>query len=90
MEQIFDKLKSQNLIELNNDLNTLLPDVTTDMSKGQIISFLLDSVNLSKYSIQENTIPIDGSYNDMVIRSMDVLSINFNENINELQSEIYG
>ena len=90
LEQVFTKIKSQNIIEQNQILNMFLPDVTTNLSKGELFSFLLDSVSLSKYPVEENTIPVEGSYKDMVVRSMDVLGIDFDENINELQSKIYG
>jgi LCP family protein required for cell wall assembly len=90
MEQVFSKIKGQNIIEQDQILNMLLPDVTTNMSKGELLSFLLDSVSLSKYSVDENTLPVDGSYKDMVIRHMDVLGIDFTENINELKLKIYG
>jgi LCP family protein required for cell wall assembly len=90
LEQVFTKIKSQNIIDQNQILNMFLPDVTTNMSKGELFSFLLDSVSLSKYPVEEDTIPIEGSYKDMVVRSMDVLGIDFDKNINELQSKIYG
>jgi LCP family protein required for cell wall assembly len=90
LEQVFTKIKSQNIIEQNQILNMFLPDVTTNLSKGELFSFLLDSVSLSKYPVEEDTIPVEGSYKDMVIRSMDVLGIDFDKNINELQSKIYG
>ena len=71
-------------------LNMFLPYVTTDLTKGEIFSFLLDSVNLSNYPVEENTIPIDGSYTNLVIRSMDVLGIDFSKNISEMQTKISG
>lgn len=90
LEQVFTKLKQKNIVEQNQILSQFLPDVTTNLTKGELFSFILQSPSLSKYPVEQDTIPIAGSYHDMVIRSMDVLGIDFDQNVKELQSKIYG
>lgn len=90
MMQMSSKLKDQNIIQLNSILNRLLPDLTTNLSKGETFSLLLSVPAYEKYSVIQDRIPIDGSQTDMIIRHMDVLGIDLNENIAELQAKIYG
>lgn len=90
LTQAYDKLKGQNFIQLNSILNALLPDVTTNLTKGELFSLLLSSPAYFNYSLVQDRIPIDKSYSDAYIRGMDVLTIDAEKNISELQSEIYN
>ena len=90
LTQIINKLKGENIIQLNSTLNELLPDVTTNLSKGELFSLILSSPTYFGYTLEQDRIPIDNSYNDVYIRGMDVMTIDFGKNISELQSKIYG
>ena len=90
LTQIFAKVKKLNLVEQNKLLNTLLPDITTNLTKGELISLALDGTHFSSFTVEQDTIPIDGSYKNLVIRSMDVLGLDFSANIKQLQQTIYG
>ena len=90
LSQVFAQVKDENLFELNQTMTTLLPYITTNFTKGELVSLLLDMVSVSKYPVVQETIPIDGSWNNLVIRSMAVLGINFKTNINQMQQTIYG
>lgn len=88
--QLKSKLASQNVFALNSMLNKILPDVTTNLSKGELYSLILSFPELSSFTIAQDRIPIDGSWSDALISGMDVLSIDFERNIAELQKQIYG
>lgn len=88
--QVFGKLKGQNIFKLNDVLNTMLPDVTTNLSKGELFTLVLSGPVYSKYTVEQDRIPIDGTDTNLVINHMDVLGIDFTKNIEEMQSRIYG
>lgn len=88
--QIFTKLKGENIFKLNDILNTLLPDVTTNIPQGQMFSLLLSAPTISGYAVEQDRIPIDSALKGVTINGMDVLSVNLNKNIAEMQAKIYG
>ncbi|TAH69164.1 MAG: LytR family transcriptional regulator [Anaerolineaceae bacterium] len=89
LEQVFDGIKDLDLIELNDLANVILPQVTTNLTKGEIFSLILGLPSYRNYDLQELRIPIDGSYTNMRIKGMAVLNIDFNKNINEIRYKIY-
>ena len=86
----FDKAKDCSIIELNELLNIILPDITTSLTQGECIDILLDSPTYLKYELVSNRVPYDGAWKDMNINKMAVLSLDFEENIKRLQEDIYG
>lgn len=90
LEQVFLKVKDVGLLELNSLMNKLLPQVTTNLTQGEIFSMILSLPSYAKYDLQQWSIPVSGSYSNLRIRGMAVLGIDFEENIRELQRRIYG
>lgn len=90
LEQIFSGVKDLNLIELNDLVNILLPQVTTNLTKGEIFSLILGLPSYANYDLQQWRIPIDGSYSNMRIGGMAVLGVDFQSNIDEIERRIYG
>jgi LCP family protein required for cell wall assembly len=89
LEQIFEKLKSLDLTEIMDLLNIILPQVTTNLSEGEIFSLILSLPTYIDYDLEQWSIPKAGTYSSMRIRGMAVLGIDFNENILELHREVY-
>lgn len=90
LEQVYTEMKSLNLLELQDMLNAILPQVTTNLTEGEIFSMILSFATYINYDIEQWSIPMAGSYEGMRIRGMEVLGIDFDQNINELQSKVYG
>jgi LCP family protein required for cell wall assembly len=90
MEQVFYKLKDMDIVQLNSILNKVLPNITTNLTKGEIYSLILSAAAYSGYDLEQDRIPIDGSYSGVFINEMAVLSIDFNKNIEEMKDRIYG
>lgn len=86
----FSKISDMNLIELNNLFNVVLPNITTDLTKGECISLLLDMADYKNYEIKSNRVPYDGTWSGIYVSGMAVLSIDFDTNIRNLQRDIYG
>ncbi len=90
LEKVFDKVKKSNLIEISRLLNKILPDVTTNLTEGEIFSLILNLADYRNYKIEQWSIPKEGSYSFLRIRGMDVIGMDFNENIEEMNQRIYG
>jgi anionic cell wall polymer biosynthesis LytR-Cps2A-Psr (LCP) family protein len=90
LTKVFSKLKGQNIVKLNSILNMLLPDITTNLTQGELSSLVLQSLTYLKYPEMQERVPIDGSFTDATIDKMDVLKIDFDKNIAALKSGIYG
>lgn len=90
LTQIYAKLKGQSILGLNDILSALLPDVTTNLSKGELLSLMVAAPNDFGYTVEQARVPVDGSYSDAMIRGMDVLQIDFDRNRAEMQKRIYG
>lgn len=88
--QIIQKSKKLSLLQLNDLLNEVLKQVTTDVTDGEIASMLLDAFEYMDYTIQEVQIPVNGYFTADIIYSQDVLSPNFDANAAILQKVIYG
>lgn len=90
LSQIFDQAKELSIPELHELLSTLLPNVTTNLDKGELYSLILSSPALLSYDLEQDRIPVDGSYRGLNVRGMAVLQIDFQKNAEELQQRIYG
>jgi LCP family protein required for cell wall assembly len=89
LEQIYEKVKSLNLKQTKKLLDTILPQITTNLTEGEIISLILSLPSIINYEVEQWSIPMANSYKPMRIRGMAVLGINFDENINELNNKVY-
>lgn len=90
LEQIFNKVKDYNIIQLNTLLNIILPEVTTDLTEGEAITLALEMNAYKKYDLKQYRLPYDDTWRNMRIKGMSVLGINFEKNIQYLKRDIYA
>lgn len=90
LQAILNKSKSLTMLELNDVLNQVLPMITTNISKSDILSLTWNFKDYIRYDIESWSIPVAGSYQPVQIRKMEVLAIDFSKNIEELKNRIYG
>lgn len=89
LEQVYGKIKNLNLIELNDLLNTILPKVTTNLTEGEIFSMILNLPAYKDYKIDQWSVPVNGTYSFLRVRGMDVIGIDFDDNITAMSDKIY-
>lgn len=89
LNQILSKIKDLNLTQINSLLNTILPEITTNVEKGEIFSLILSMPQYSKYEFVSWHLPTENAYTDVRIRGMSVLDIDFDKAIEEINSKIY-
>lgn len=91
---IFNKYKSKNIVELATLANDLLPDVTTNITKTDILSYLTAAVSLGTTELETFRIPVDNGHTseDVLIgsRYANVLITDMPLNSQELSNFIYG
>ncbi len=90
MEEMFKKAKGMSLTELDGFLEKVLPNVTTNLEKGEIFSLILHASEYLDYERTDQSIPNLGSFKNMVIDGMMVLGIDFEKYSKELKESIYG
>ena len=90
LENLITKMKGLSMGELSDLLDVLLPQLATNMTEGEMFSFVVDSPVYLKYEVVQNRIPADGTWDFITVRSMSVIDVNFDKNIEELKRVIYG
>lgn len=90
LTKVIAKLKKQNIVQLSSVLSMLLPDVTTDFTRNELMNVVMHALTYTGYSSEQYRVPIDGSYHGIYIDKMDVLSIDFDQNKQALKTKING
>ena len=91
LEEIFNKGKKKNPVEIVSLANELLPLVTTNMSKMEIVGFASNSNKYMKYPMAgEMMIPQEGTYEGQMIRDMALLVADMPTNVKDLHIHIFG
>ena len=93
MEAILKKAKTLNATQLLNLANTVIPMVSTDMSKSEILSYVSQAGTLLNYPLDQLMLPVEneggGKYqNIMFVNGMEMYKVNFTVNIQHLHAFI--
>lgn len=87
---IYEKIKKQDLLEMNELLNSILPEITTNFTENEILAHFFMLPDYLNYEIEELSIPVAGTYDNLNVRGMAVLGIDFENNIKKLYKKIYN
>lgn len=87
---IFEKYKSSNLVELVTVTNELLTYITTNLTKGDILSYVAAAAGTGMTGLETFRIPLDNAYTPADTNSGNVLMVNFEKNNAALSEFIYG
>lgn len=90
VSQLCSKIFHLSISEANDLLNTFLPQISTNLSEGEILTQLISLPGYVNYPINQICVPSSDSFSYVKIRGMSVLKIDFTENINSIFQEIYG
>ncbi len=89
--EVFNSMKDCSLSEMNDVLNMVLPEVTTDIEEGEMFSLLINTTTKYKnYDLVQYRVPYDGTIQDLTINGAMVLGIDLPENIANMRRDIYG
>lgn len=90
LNAIFEKYKKQNLIQLVTTANNILPYITTNLTKTEILSYIAAVAGIGSMELETFRVPMDNAYTGAKINGQSVLSINFEKNNVALREFIYG
>lgn len=90
MLQTLERAKDLSIVDINNMLDALLPELTTDITQSEIFSLVLDSPSYLGYEFISQRVPVDNSWEYITVRSMSCLGVDFEKNISELKNTIYS
>lgn len=91
LEEIFDSMRECKLSELNKALNTVLPEITTNINEGEMLSLLLNyTTSYKNYEVLQCRVPRDGTFENLTINGAMVLGIDLQSNIDYMRESIYG
>ncbi len=90
MSALFEKAQGMTLTQLNDLANAVLPQVSTNLSQGEIFSLLLKALEYLDYGMKTLRLPVDGSCWDLVINGMWVLGIDFETNRLAWRETVFG
>lgn len=89
LQSIFTKAKGMSIGELKDLANKLLPSIVTDLSNGEITSYLLSVIMMGTTEFEQLRIPVDNSFQNQKIRGMAVLVLDLQKNRDALQNFIF-
>lgn len=89
MTAIVDKVKHSNPFTSYKVAEVILPQVKTDITKGEMIGIGIGALGYLTYDVEQLRIPVDGSYTSQYFGSQQALSIDFDTNKKELKNFIY-
>ncbi len=88
--EVMKKAKSLSLLELDSLINKVAPQITTDISNGEIASLLLNASDIMGYQICQVQMPHYPYFKEEVINQMAVLVPDYDKNCTILLDMIYG
>jgi len=71
-------------------IDGLMPNLTTNLTKGECYRLGLSSGKALTYDIISSSLPLEGTYHDATIRGMAVLEVDFEANKQFFKDNIYG
>lgn len=89
INQIIDGAMQASPATLVDLAQVILPQVTTDMTKSEILGYAANVAAYLGYDVQQQQIPASGTYSSATISGMSVISLDLDANIKYLQSTIY-
>lgn len=86
---IIDKAPSALLTNFTELVDSILPNLTTNLTEKECRSLTLKVPSALNYDIIQGSVPIEGSYRNVTIRGMSVLEVDFEANKEYLQKSLY-
>ena len=88
IKKVFEKAKTLNILQINDLMNTFLPQIKTNLTQEEILSLLLKSLDYLQYDLDSLRLPVDGSWKYMRVNGMSVLGLDLEMNQKALQEFI--
>lgn len=90
MTALWEDMKDINLTKAYSLMDTILPQVTTDLSQADCLSLLSIVLQISDYELYSTRVPADGTYSLTMIDGMSVIRTDISANHDHLMNYIYN
>lgn len=90
LTEVIKKIPGTLLTNGSELFDTLMPNLTTNLTKNECFSLSLMAGKALTYDIIADSIPQPGTYKDATIRKMAVLEVDFEANRKYLKEKLYG
>lgn len=90
LTEAIDNAKKMDVFEIDRALRKILPNITTDVSQTEILSYLKETPNIEEYEVITQRVPADETLYDMRVLGMAVLGMDLEANKEMLMETIYG
>ena len=89
-EQIFNKIKGYNAVDLANLAYDMLDYVETDLTNRQIIALLSDAPTIAGFEVKQFSLPAKGTYKNQKINGAQVLVCDVHKNAKLMADYVYS
>lgn len=90
LTEVIKKIPGSLLTNGSQLFDTLMPNLTTNLTKNECFRLSLMAGKALTYDIAADSIPQPGTYHDATIRKMAVLEVDFEANRRYLKEKLYG
>lgn len=90
LAQIIQKLPKAMVTNPKELINGLTTNLTTNLTKQECVQLCFWAAGALSYDMEQNSIPLEGTYTNATIRDMSVLEVDFETNKEFIQKNIYG
>ena len=90
LTEIFKKAQNMSVSELNDFADVVLPEISTNLTRSEVLSLVVNAPEYLKYDLHSQRVPIDGSYTYMTVRGASVLGVDFAKNKEFWYRTVYG
>lgn len=90
LTEVMKKIPGTLITNGSSLFDSLLPNLTTNLTKNECIRLGLMAGKMLTYDIVADSIPQPGTYENATIRKMSVLKVDFETNRNYLRQKLYG
>lgn len=87
--EMIKKSREMSVLEMDSLLTSILPQITTNITKSEAAGLLIDMLDFRDYEIQQMRVPADGTFTDENIDGMAVLSVDFTANARIFYELVY-
>ena len=90
MNALLENVKKANVVTIYKAVESILPDISTNISDSKMCSLLMQSVLYLNYDMVQARVPADGTWSNAIMgANQEVLAVDFGANKSYLQSTIY-
>jgi len=89
IECLLTRMRGLSAADLDATMRQLLPLVKTNLSSTRMISLGLDLLKRKSYPVSQLMLPINGTFETIIVRNIQVVQFDFNDNIAALQEFLF-